>query len=84
MGEIMNSINAFSFTHFLFKTLSYVKKLSITVILATFVMASAAQDSTGTSHAKTNDKKEAHRQKISNLIRQAEHDAALGSHTSFF
>ena len=55
------------------------KKLSITVILATIVIASTAQsqprqngDSTGTSHGKTNDKKEARRQKISNLIRQAE------------
>jgi hypothetical protein len=49
-----------------------VKKLSITVILATIVLASAAQDSTGTSQRKTNDKKAAKRQKISNLIRQAE------------
>lgn len=55
------------------------KKLSITVILATIVIASAAQnqprqngDSTGTSHKKTNEKKDARRQKISNLIRQAE------------
>jgi hypothetical protein len=56
-----------------------VKKLSITVILATIVIASAAQnqprlngDSAGTSHRKTNEKKDARRQKISNLIRQAE------------
>jgi hypothetical protein len=56
-----------------------VKKLSITVILVTIVIASVAQsqprqngDSTGTSHGKSNDKKEARRQKISNLIRQAE------------
>jgi hypothetical protein len=56
-----------------------VKKLSITVILATIVIASAAQgqprqngDSTGTSHGKKNEKKDARRQKINNLIRQAE------------
>ena len=55
------------------------KKLSIIVILATIVIASAAQnqprlngDSAGTSHRKTNEKKDARRQKISNLIRQAE------------
>ncbi len=47
------------------------KKLSITVILATLVLGLSAQDSTGKKNEK-NDKKEARRQKINNLIRQAE------------
>jgi hypothetical protein len=48
-----------------------VKKLSITLILATIVIASAAQDSTGRKNVK-NTRKEVRRQKINNLIRQAE------------
>ena len=47
------------------------KKLSITVLLATIVIGLSAQDSTGKKKEK-NDKKEVRRQKISNLIRQAE------------
>lgn len=47
------------------------KKLSITVLLATILIGSSAQDSTGKKDVK-NDKKENRRQKISNLIRQAE------------
>jgi hypothetical protein len=48
-----------------------VKKLSITVLLAMIVIGSSAQDSTGKKSVK-NDKKDVRRQKISNLIRQAE------------
>ena len=47
------------------------KKLSLTVLLATLVLALSAQDSTGKKSVK-NDKKDARRLKISNLIRQAE------------
>lgn len=60
------------------------KKLSITVILAMIVIASAAQDSTGTSQGKKNDKKEARRQKISNLIRQAEEGVLVYRKQSIF
>jgi hypothetical protein len=61
-----------------------VKKLSITVILAIIVIASAAQDSTGTSQGKKNEKKEARRQKISSLIRQAEEGVLVYRKQSIF
>lgn len=47
------------------------KKLSLTVFLATLVIGLAAQDSTGKKSVK-NERKEVRRQKINNLIRQAE------------
>jgi len=48
-----------------------VKKLSLTVFLATLVVGLSAQDSTAKKDIK-NDRKNVRRQKISNLIRQAE------------
>ncbi len=47
------------------------KKLSITVLLAMIIIGSSAQDSTGKKKEK-NERKEVRRQKINNLIRQAE------------
>ena len=60
------------------------KKLSITVIFATIVIASSAQDSTGTGHVEKNNKKEARRQKINNLIRQAEEGVLVYHKQSIF
>jgi hypothetical protein len=68
-----------------------VKKLSITIILATIVFASSAQkqirpetDSAGTGQLKKSDKKEAKRQKISNLIKQAEEGVLVYRKQSIF
>jgi hypothetical protein len=47
-----------------------VKKLSLTVLFATIVIGSFAQDST--RHKPKNERKEIRRQKVNNLIRQAE------------
>ncbi len=48
------------------------------------VIASAAQDSTGTSQRKKNEKKEARRQKTSSLIRQAEEGVLVYRKQSIF
>ena len=48
------------------------KKLSLIFILALLVIASSAQDTTQTRHDQKNPRKEARRQKINALIRQAE------------
>lgn len=48
------------------------KKLSITLLFISFVITSAAQDSTAAKKIPKNDKKEARRQKVNELIKQAE------------
>jgi len=49
-----------------------VKKLSISLLFISFVFVSFAQDSTGGKKTPKNDKKEARRQKVNELIKQAE------------
>jgi hypothetical protein len=60
-----------------------VKKLILTVFLATLVIGLSAQDSTGKKSGK-NDKKEARRQKINNMIRQAEEGVLVYRKQSIF
>jgi len=60
-----------------------VKKLSLTVVLVTIVFALAAQDSTNGKSPK-NDKKEARRQKVNNLIKQAEEGVLVYRKQSIF
>jgi hypothetical protein len=60
-----------------------VKKLSITAILITCVIAATAQDSTGRKSSK-GDKKEQRRQKINNLIKQSEEGVLIYSKQSIF
>lgn len=59
------------------------KKLSITVLLATLVTVSFAQDSTGHKSSK-NDKKEERRQKINALIKQSEEGVLIYRKQSIF
>ncbi len=68
-----------------------VKKLNLLLFFATFVIATVAQgqqrqtaDSTGTGHGKKNEKKDARRQKINNLIRQAEEGVLVYRKQSIF
>jgi len=60
-----------------------VKKLSLTVLLATIFLASSAQDSTSHKYSK-DDKKEERRQKINNLIKQAEEGVLVYSKQNIF
>jgi hypothetical protein len=60
-----------------------VKKLSLSVLFATIVLTTTAQDSTSHRLAK-NDKKETRRQKINNLIKQAEEGVLIYSKQSIF
>ncbi len=59
------------------------KKLSLTVLLATILMAASAQDSTNRKSSK-DDKKEAKRQKINTLIKQAEEGVLVYRKQSIF
>ncbi|MBC7875080.1 MAG: hypothetical protein H7Y01_13845 [Ferruginibacter sp.] len=59
------------------------KKLSLTVILATIVMSLSAQDSARSKSSK-GDKKEAKRQKINTLIKQAEEGVLVYSKQNIF
>jgi hypothetical protein len=58
-----------------------VKKLSLCIFFATIALASTAQDSKKKSK---NEKKEAHREKINNLIKQAEEGVLVYSKQSIF
>jgi len=60
-----------------------VKKLSLFVLFATIVLATAAQDSTSKRPGK-NDKKDTRRQKINNLIKQAEEGVLVYRKQSIF
>jgi hypothetical protein len=61
-----------------------VKKLPIVALLLTIVIAAAGQDTTGTRRQSKNDKKEAKRQRINNMIRQAEEGVLVFSKQSIF
>jgi hypothetical protein len=60
-----------------------VKKLPILLIVLTFATATFAQDSTGKKMSK-NDKKEARRQKVSELIKQSEEGVLIYSKQNIF
>ncbi|MEO7924545.1 MAG: hypothetical protein ABIR30_12765 [Chitinophagaceae bacterium] len=59
------------------------KKISLTVVLVTIVLALSAQDSTDRKSPK-NDKKEGRRQKVNNLIKQAEEGVLVYRKQSVF
>ena len=59
------------------------KKLSLTVLLATIVIASSAQDSTS-KKSPNNEKKEARRQKVNTLIKQSEEGVLVYNKQSIF
>lgn len=59
-------------------------KLVFTVVLAAIALSSSAQDSTGTSREKKEDKKEARRQRVNSLIKQAEEGVLIYSHQNIF
>jgi hypothetical protein len=58
-----------------------VKKLSLSVLFITIVIAAAAQ---GSKKKSKNEKKEAHREKVNNLIKQAEEGVLVYSKQSIF
>jgi hypothetical protein len=61
-----------------------VKKLTLTLLLATIVMVASAQDSTAKKSGGKNDKKEAKREKVNQMIRQAEEGVLVYSKQSIF
>ena len=76
----------FSLQHFLFRLLAklnsiYVKKLSLCLFFAAIALASTAQDSKKKSK---NEKKEAHREKVNSMIKQAEEGVLVYSKQSIF
>ena len=81
----MNSRNLYS--HYLISSFNLlaksisVKKLSLCLFFATIALASTAQDNKKKSK---NEKKEAHREKINNLIKQAEEGVLVYSKQSIF
>ena len=60
------------------------KKLSFLVVLASMVIASSAQDTTTTRRDDKNSRKEARRQKVNALIKQAEEGVLVYSKQSIF
>jgi hypothetical protein len=60
-----------------------VKRITLTVLLATVIIASSAQDSTKKSSSK-NDRKEVRREKVNQLIKQAEEGVLIYNKQSIF
>ncbi len=60
------------------------KKITLTALLATIVIASSAQDSTSKKSPAKTDKKESRREKVNQLIRQAEEGVLIYSRQSIF
>jgi hypothetical protein len=58
-----------------------VKKLSLSVLFITIVLAATAQN---TKKSSKSEKKEAHREKVNNLIKQAEEGVLVYSKQSIF
>ncbi|HET9431085.1 MAG TPA: hypothetical protein VFO70_07905, partial [Chitinophagaceae bacterium] len=60
------------------------KKFSLILLIAVSVISATAQDSTLSRREMKNDRKEARRQKVNNLIRQAEEGVLIYRKQSIF